>query len=228
MTPAPNTSARLVDAETWLFDLDNTLYPAGCNLFGQIDRRMGEFIGNLFGIDAVAAKQRQKGFFHQHGTTLRGLMMEHDVDPADFLAYVHNIDLSVLPALPELRRAVTALPGRKLIFTNGTVAHAERVLGRIGLDGCFEAVFDIVAADYLPKPRQEPYEKLLAQHGITAERAVMVEDMARNLAPAARLGMATIWVPTASDWAQPGHIHHVAPDLTSFLGGLTDAVAAKG
>ncbi len=235
--PAP-TLERLAATETWLFDLDNTLYPAECNLFAQIDRRMGEFISRQFGIDAVAAKQRQKGFFQQHGTTLRGLMVDHGVDPADFLNYVHDIDLSVLPALPELRQVLQALPGRKLIFTNGTVAHAERVLGRIGLADCFEAVFDIVASDYLPKPRPEPYDKLLAAHGVDPRRATMVEDMARNLAPAARLGMATIWVPTHSDWAQPvagetDHIHHVAPDLTGFLSALSNSgrnaePAAKG
>lgn len=232
MTPAPNTSARLVDAETWLFDLDNTLYPAGCNLFGQIDRRMGEFIGNLFGIDAVAAKQRQKGFFHQHGTTLRGLMVEHDVDPADFLAYVHNIDLSVLPALPELRRAVTALPGRKLIFTNGTVAHAEKVLNRIGITHHFGDIFDIVHSDFIPKPEMEPYAKFIRQTGINPKTSAMFEDIARNLEAPHALGMTTVLVVSpenhdalhlnrATGGVAQEHIHHVTDDLAGFLAGLT-------
>lgn len=223
--PIDAKAARLAATETWLFDLDNTLYPADCDLFAQIDRKMGEFICSLFDVDPVEAKRRQKGFFQSHGTTLRGLMVEHAINPADFLNYVHDIDLSPVPAMPGLRQALDALPGRKLIFTNGTVAHAERVMGRLGIADCFEAVFDIIASDYIPKPQPQPYTKLLAAHGVNPARATMVEDMARNLAPAARLGMATVWVPTRSDWAQPGpeeapHIHHIAPDLTAFLAAI--------
>lgn len=214
--------AELHSAETWLFDLDNTLYPAQYDLFAQIDRRMGEFIARRFDLSYDQAKLRQKAFFHSHGTTLRGLMVEHGDDPAEFLGYVHDIDLSPLPALPALRAALAALPGRKLVYTNGTVAHAERVMRHIGIEDCFEAVFDIVASDYLPKPNPQPYGKLLAEHGVAPQSCVMVEDMARNLAPAAALGMRTVWVPTKSDWSAPrpgeeDHIHHVAPDLTAFL-----------
>lgn len=216
--------ADLARAETWIFDLDNTLYPARCNLFAQIDRKMGEFICSHFGIALEDAKRQQKGFFNRHGTTLRGLMVEHGIDPAAFLEYVHDIDVSVVPVLPELRRALQRLPGRKMIYTNGTVAHAARVLDRLGIADQFESVFDIVASDYLPKPETAPYAKLLAAHGVAPARAVMVEDMARNLAPAAALGMTTIWIPTAEDWSAPpdegSYIHHVAPDLTAFLAAL--------
>ena len=222
----PLSGPALAAAETWIFDLDNTLYPAECNLFAQIDRRMGEFIARHFAVDYDEAKRRQKGFFQSHGTTLRGLMVEHGLDPAGFLDYVHDIDLAVVQAQPQLGAALDRLPGRKVIFTNGTVAHADRVLNRLGIADRFEAVFDIVASDYLPKPREEPYHKLLDSHGIRPRGAVMVEDMARNLVPAAALGMTTIWVPTAAEWSKPerpdetGHIHHTAPDLTAFLAAL--------
>lgn len=212
-------------AGTWIFDLDNTLYPAHCNLFAQIDQRMGEFICGHFGIALEDAKRQQKGFFNRHGTTLRGLMVEHGIDPAAFLDYVHDIDVSVLPPTPELDTALHRLPGRKMIYTNGTVAHAARVLQRLGISHHFETVFDIVSSDYLPKPQEAPYRKLLAAHGVDPRQAVMVEDMARNLVPAASLGMTTIWIPTTEDWSAPvdgdDHIHHVAPDLTAFLKELT-------
>lgn len=221
---SPLRDAALARAETWIFDLDNTLYPAECNLFAQIDQRMGAFIAELFGVDAVEAKQRQKGFFQAHGTTLRGLMVEHGVDPQAFLDFVHDIDVSVVAPLPSLTEALDRLPGRKLIYTNGTVAHADRVLARLGIADRFEGVFDIVASAYLPKPQESPYRQMVNRYGISPQRAVMVEDMARNLKPAAGLGMTTVWVPTASAWAQPDpgddHIHHVAHDLAAFLAAL--------
>lgn len=229
-TPTPSA---LRDAECWIFDLDNTLYPAECALFTQIEGRMGEYVARLLSLPLADAKIRQKAFFQKHGTTLRGLMVEHGVDPADYLAYVHDIDLTALPVLPELDRQLARLPGRKLIFTNGTVAHADRVLRRLGLADHFDVIFDIVASDFLPKPNMAPYEKLLREHGVNALGAVMVEDMARNLAPAAALGMATVWVPTASVWSQPdsghtGYISHVAPDLTRFLAEVTGCSPEAG
>jgi putative hydrolase of the HAD superfamily len=222
---APLAGTALRDAETWIFDLDNTLYPAECNLFEQVQRRMTDFIAGVFALDAAAAAEKRKHFFHTHGTTLRGLMVEHGIDPAAFLDFVHDIDLAAVNAMPALDAALTRLPGRKLIFTNGTVAHAERIMRKLGVDRHFEAVFDIVASDYLPKPDITPYRALLARHGIAPAGAVMVEDMARNLKPAAELGMTTVWVPTGAAWSQPdadghAHIHHTAPDLTAFLGGL--------
>ncbi|MCW0236524.1 MAG: pyrimidine 5'-nucleotidase [Ferrovibrio sp.] len=229
---APLAGPALRDAETWIFDLDNTLYPAECNLFEQVQRRMGEFIATTFALDAAAAAEKRKYFFHTHGTTLRGLMVEHGIDPADFLDYVHDIDLSAVAALPALAEALDRLPGRKLIYTNGTVAHADRIMRKLGVDHHFEAVFDIVASDYVPKPDMTPYRTMLQKHGVDPRGAVMVEDMARNLKPAAELGMTTIWVPTTAAWSQPDadghvHIHHTAPDLTAFLAGLHAAPAAS-
>lgn len=226
---SPLVGPALARAETWVFDLDNTLYPAECNLFAQVDRRMGDFIARHFGIGHDEAKQRQKSFFHSHGTTLRGLMVEHGLDPGAFLDYVHDIDLDVVQPMPALAAALDRLPGRKVIFTNGTVAHADRILARLGIADHFSGVFDIVAGGYLPKPQEEPYRQLLAERAINPRDAVMVEDMARNLKPAAQLGMTTVWVPTAAAWSQPdrtedaAHIHHTAPDLTAFLTALPAA-----
>ncbi|MEK9969747.1 MAG: pyrimidine 5'-nucleotidase [Ferrovibrio sp.] len=222
---APLTGAGLRDAETWIFDLDNTLYPAECNLFVQVQQRMGDFIATTFALDAAAAAEKRKYFFHKHGTTLRGLMVEHGIDPVAFLDYVHDIDLAALTPLPALSDALERLPGRKLIYTNGTVAHAERIMRRLGVDRHFEAVFDIVASDYIPKPEAAPYHAMLRRHGVAPERAVMVEDMARNLKPAAALGITTVWIPTAAAWSQPdpgenAFIHHTAPDLIAFLAAL--------
>ena len=228
MTPSianlpPQGGRPLREIETWIFDLDNTLYPSHCNLFAEAEARMAHFIVHELGIavsidDAHALRRR---FFLDHGTTLRGLMLEHGIEPKRFLDYVHEIDLSPVPADPALAEAIAALPGRKLIFTNGTLDYAERVIARIGLTGQFLAIHDIIACNYLPKPDPSGYALLLERHGIAPETTLMVEDMARNLVPAARLGMTTAWVRTPKDWAREGagpeHIHHVIEDLAPWL-----------
>ena len=219
----PPGGRPLDEIETWIFDLDNTLYPARCNLFAEAEARMAHFIVHELGLtltlaDAHALRRR---FFLDHGTTLRGLMLEHGIEPKRFLDYVHEIDLSPVPPDPDLVAAVAALPGRKLVFTNGTADYAERVIARIGLTGQFLAIHDIIACDYLPKPDPSGYELLLRRHGVAPETALMVEDMARNLPPAAALGMTTAWVSTPKDWARegaaPGDIHHVVEDLAPWL-----------
>ena len=154
--------------DTWVFDLDNTLYPASCRLFDQIDVKMGEFVSRLLGIEFAEAKRRQKELFYRHGTTLRGLMVEHGVPPDGFLDYVHDIDHSPVAASPRLDEALHGLPGRKLIFTNGTVAHAEKVLARLGVGRHFGDIFDIFHSDFIPKPQIEPYRKFIAATGIAA------------------------------------------------------------
>ena len=206
--------------ETWIFDLDNTLYPATYNVFSQVDRRMGEFVSNYLGVSYDEAKQVQKHLFRKHGTTLRGLMTEHGMDPGPFLNYVHELDLSLIPAHGRLNDVLHRLPGRKLIFTNGTVPYAQRVVARLGLDGHFEAVHDIVACAYLPKPDRTGYETMCHRYGIEPTSAVMVEDIAKNLLPAHEMGMTTVWVPADTEWSSEGvgpHIHHVAEDLAAFL-----------
>ena len=218
--------------ETWIFDLDNTLYPASCNLFHQIDWRMTEFIAGRLELARDDARRLQKDLFRRHGTTLAGLMAEHALEPAPFLAFVHDIDLSPVAPAPDLDRALDALPGRKLVFTNGSVRHAENVLGRLGVARHFEALFDIAAAGYMPKPRPEPYRALLDRHAVDPRRALMAEDIARNLVPAAALGMTTLWVRGEADWASAGaeedHVHFAADDLAAWLTAVADARPIRG
>lgn len=227
-------AAPLSDIEVWIFDLDNTLYPASCNLFAQVDQRIGAFIADHFGIPYDEARAMQKRFFRDHGTTLRGLMVEHDVDPIPFLDYVHAIDVTPVAPSPELDRALERLPGRKVIYTNGSARHAANVTDRLGITRHFDTVFDIVEAGYVPKPDPRPYRDLLDRHAIAPRTACMVEDIARNLVPAHALGMTTVWVRSEADWARPDpslpgggvgtatHIDHVAEDLVAWLAAVPE------
>ncbi|NNG05873.1 MAG: pyrimidine 5'-nucleotidase [Inquilinus sp.] len=226
---APRATDPLDHVEVWIFDLDNTLYPASCDLFAQVHRRIGEFIARQLAVDLDTARQVQHKFFLEHGTTLRGLMTEHGVEPSAFLDFVHDIDVSPVPPDPSLRASLERLEGRKLIFTNGSVAHAERVIGRLGVAGQFEAIVDIAASEYLPKPDRRAYDRMIASHRFDPRQAAMVEDMAVNLRPAHALGMTTVWVRTAHDWAGPkegeDHVDHRIDDLSDWL---AEVVAARG
>ena len=217
-----NTDFEHVD--TWVFDLDNTIYPARYNLFDQVDLRIGAFIARLLDLDAVAARRIQKQYFRDHGTTLRGLMLHHDVDPHDFLGFVHDIDVDCISPSPDLDRNLDRLAGRKVIFTNGSTAHAEAVLARLGVAKRFCGIFAITDADFIPKPEAAPYAALIENFQIDPRGAVMVEDIARNLVPAAALGMTTVWVRTDNAWGAAGsagdHIHHVIDDVADWLTGL--------
>jgi putative hydrolase of the HAD superfamily len=214
-------SRRFAEIETWIFDLDNTLYPASCNLFDQIHQRMGEFIMTLLAVDLEEAMRLRGRYFREHGTTLRGLMIEHGIDPRSFLDHVHEIDLSPIPDDGALAAALAALPGRKLIFTNGTVRHAENILGHLGISHHFSGLFDIEACNWIPKPDEGGYRELVRRFDIVPERAAMIEDMAKNLAPAAALGMTTVWLRGTLDWAKEGaegaHVHHVVDALAPWL-----------
>lgn len=198
--------------DNWIFDLDNTLYPASADLFGLIDRRMGEYIQRLIGCDAVEARRLQKHYFHEHGTTLSGLMASHGVDPHEFLDFVHDIEMDALAEDRRLVEAVARLPGRKLIFTNGDEPYARRVLARLGLSESFEAIHDIHACAYQPKPDPASYRSMCDALRVAPETALFVEDMARNLAPAKALGMTTVWVNNGSEQAA----HHAAPDYIDY------------
>ncbi len=208
----------------WVFDLDNTLYPADCRLFDQIDKRMGEFISGLLDLDLPAARRIQKDYFHHYGTTLRGLMDNHGVDPDHFLTYVHEIDCSVVPESPALVAVLDRLAGRKLVFTNGPHSHAKTVLERLGVHGHFDGIFDVADAGYIPKPDPQCYRSLISTHGIDPKGAILFEDIARNLEPAADFGMTTVLVTSAADRDTPpdlpqdaDHIHHVTDDLVGWL-----------
>jgi putative hydrolase of the HAD superfamily len=214
--------------DTWVFDLDNTLYPASCRLFDQIDVKMGEFVSQLLNVEYAEAKRRQKQLFYKYGTTLRGLMVEHGVNPDGFLDYVHDIDHTPVPHSPRLDAALHALPGRKLIFTNGTVGHADKVLARLGVTHHFGDIFDIVHSDFIPKPDIEPYRKFVAQTGIRPETSAMFEDIARNLEVPHTLGMTTVLVVAPENLdaqylnrenggVDQSYIHHVTGDLIEFL-----------
>ncbi len=228
----PETRPLDPDAiEVWLFDLDNTLYPASCRLFDQVDVAMGRYVADMLSLEPAEARALQKQYYREHGTTLRGLMDNHDIDPHDYLRAVHDIDLSPVQPNPRLDAALARLPGRKLIFTNGSVPHAEGVLGRLGVGHHFEAIFDIVASDFVPKPEPAPYHKLLAEHGIAPTRAFFAEDSARNLVPAHELGMTTLYVQHQAEWnvdahADADYIHHRCEDLTDWLESMLESAAA--
>jgi putative hydrolase of the HAD superfamily len=183
----------------WIFDLDNCLYPASTRLFDLIDERMGDYIQRLLQCDRVEARRVQKAHFHDHGTTLAGLMKHQQVDPHHFLADVHDIDLERIEANPRLDAGLGRLPGRKYLFTNGDAPYAQRVLDRIGIAHHFDHLHDIHAAELVPKPSMHGYRLLVEQLGIDPARTVMIEDMAQNLAPAKSLGMTTVWVDNGSE-----------------------------
>jgi putative hydrolase of the HAD superfamily len=207
--------------ETWVFDLDNTLYPASCGLFSQVQARMNEYICSRLALSPEAAAELRARYFREHGTTMNGLMLVDRIDPHEFLAFVHDIDHSVVPPDPELVAALSGLAGRKLVYTNGSVRHAENLLAHLGVTHLFEDIFDIVASDFAPKPAMAPFRTFVGRYGVEPRRALMVEDMAKNLAPAAALGMTTAWVRTNVDWAamasDADYIHHVVEHLPGFL-----------
>jgi putative hydrolase of the HAD superfamily len=213
---------RPLDAiETWIFDLDNTLYPASCRLFDQIHARMQRFVALRLGLSPEAALAVQKSYFRQYGTTMRGLMMVDRVDPHEFMRFVHDVDLSCVPEDPVLAVALAALPGKKIVHTNGSAAHAERLLAHLGIAESFSGIVDIAAAGFEPKPAPAGYLELLRRHRVQPQTAFMVEDIANNLVPAAALGMTTAWLRGTLGWAAAGadgdHVHYVVDDLGAFL-----------
>ena len=214
--------------DTWVFDLDNTLYPHHVNLWEQVDARIRDYIAGFLKIPHAEAFRVQKDYYKRYGTSMRGLMTEHGMKPDDFLDFVHQIDHSPLQANEALGRAIEKLRGRKLILTNGTRRHAQAVLERLKLEHHFDEVFDIVAAALEPKPSPQTYARFLRTHAVDPARAAMFEDLARNLAVPHELGMTTVLVVPEStrevfreDWELEGrdapHVDHVTDDLTGFL-----------
>lgn len=229
LLPMDIASPALPPIETWVFDLDNTLYPASSSLFPQIDVRMRRFIADRLHLSLDEAFALQKRYYREFGTTLRGLMLVHGIEPDAFLSFVHDIDHSVLAAAPRLDAALARLEGRKLIFTNGSEHHAENVLARLGIERHFEGIFDIKAAHFIPKPQPECYQTMILRHGVDPRSALMVEDIHRNLRPAAAIGMTTLWVREdghpdtevlRQDDGDLSHVHHITDDLAGWLEGI--------
>ena len=223
--PAPRAFGHV---ETWVFDLDNTLYPHHLNLWQQVDVRIRDFIAGFLKITHEEAFTLQKDYYKRYGTSMRGLMTEHGMNPDDFLDFVHQIDHSPLEPNAVLGAAIERLPGRKLILTNGTRRHADAVLARLELDAHFEDVFDIIAAELEPKPSPGTYDRFLKAHDVDARKAAMFEDLARNLAVPYALGMTTVLVVPErtrevfrEGWELEGrdapHVDHVTDDLAGFL-----------
>ncbi|HEX7858089.1 MAG TPA: pyrimidine 5'-nucleotidase [Sphingobium sp.] len=221
-------SPNLGHVESWIFDLDNTLYPPECDLFALMDVRMTAYVARISGLGLDEARVLQKSWFRDHGTTLCGLMAHHDVDPIDFLTEVHDIALDRLEPDASLKAAITRLPGRRLIYTNGDANYAGRVLDRLELSDLFECVHDIHACAYVPKPRPEGYAALCDSYHVEPMRAAFFEDMARNLRPAKALGMTTVWLNNGSEWgreagaegSQADFIDYETPALAPFLTAL--------
>lgn len=240
LSAGPANKPRMTDfshIETYIFDLDNTLYPADCHLFAQIDAKMTTFIEERLHLPHEEARHLQKKYYSVYGTTLNGLMTLHNIPPEDFLHFVHDIDLTPVDRNDALRSAISALPGKRYIFTNGSVAHAENVAGKIGILDLFDGIFDIIQADYTPKPHAVTYQRFTEQFAINPARSAMFEDLPENLRTAHDMGLTTVLVQSEADWlhdepsekrpARAGetyqHVHHTTQDLTSFLTGLKTA-----
>ncbi len=225
---ADRTPRAFEHIETWVFDLDNTLYPHHVNLWQQVDERIRDYIARFLKVSKDEAFRMQKDYYKRYGTSMRGLMIEHGMGPDDYLDYVHQIDHSPIEPNPALGAAIETLPGRKLILTNGTRRHADAVLARLGLHDHFEHVYDIIAAELEPKPSAQTYHRFLKVHAVDADKAAMFEDLARNLAVPHELGMTTVLVVPEGTrevlregWELEGrdapHVDHVTDDLTGFL-----------
>lgn len=230
-SPMSAPSLPLSSVETWVFDLDNTLYPPTSDLFPKVSRRMGSYIVERFGLPWDEARALQRELFLSHGTTMAGLVKLHGIDPDDYLTYVHDVDLSDIPDDPVLDGLLARLPGRKLIYTNGSTGHAERVSKHLGIDHHFEGCFDIVASEFRPKPNGDAFDTFLSRFGVDPSRAAMVEDMAKNLVPAKARGMATIWIksdsPVSGAESDLEHIDHAIDDLNAFLNALLASTDRK-
>ncbi|MDR7036888.1 MULTISPECIES: pyrimidine 5'-nucleotidase [Methylobacterium] len=218
---------RFEGVDTWVFDLDNTLYPSDARVWPQVDERITLYVMRLYGLDGLSARALQKHFYHRYGTTLKALMIEDGVEPHDFLDFAHDIDHSSIKLDTALGDAIERLPGRKLILTNGSRRHAENVAGKLGILDHFEDVFDIAAADFVPKPERTTYERFLTRHGVDPRRSALFEDIARNLVVPHDLGMATVLVvppvldPFRERFEQEAvkepHIDYITNDLAGFL-----------
>jgi len=219
---------RFSHIRDWIFDLDNCLYPASTGLFALIDERMGAYIARLLGCDAAEAKRVQKAHFHEHGTTLAGLMRENEVDPHHFLADVHDIPLDRVNADERLDRLLPQLPGRRFVFTNGDAPYARRVLEAIGVHAHFDDLHDIHSSELRPKPDPHGYALLCERFGIDPAHALLADDMVQNLAPAKQLGMTTVWVDNGSERGNHGYDEAVVDVRISDVGEWLESIMGNG
>jgi putative hydrolase of the HAD superfamily len=228
LTEKPRTGPDFRHVRSWIFDLDNTLYRADNGIFAQIEARMTDYVAMLLALPRDQARLRQKELYRQYGTTLNGLMREHDVDAEDYLRYVHDIDLAALAPDAALSAALEKLPGKRFVFTNGCRDHAQRILARLDLAHLFDAVWDIRTIDFIPKPHGDAYDSVVRASGVEPGACAMFEDLARNLVPARAMGMTTIWLKTDAPWGkhgplldvEPGDIDHETEDLAGFLNSI--------
>jgi len=200
---------------SWVFDLDNTLYPPKTRLFDQIEERMRHFMAHYLGVSLNEADRLRGSYWAQYGTTLAGLMAEHNMHPDAFLEDVHDIDFTVLDADLRLRELISALPGRKVIYTNGTAPYAQRVSAARGLEGLFDAVYGIEDAGFHPKPRAEAFREVFGKDGLDTKTSVMFEDEPRNLEVPHGFGLRCVYV--GQEPISHGHVHHQTEDLAAFL-----------
>ncbi|MEO1949962.1 pyrimidine 5'-nucleotidase [Thioclava sp.] len=212
-------AAEFAHVDAWVFDLDNTLYPPEARLFDQIEVKMTDFVMRSLGVDRARADHLRNHYWQLYGTTLAGLMHEHDVDPAPYLHEVHEISLDHLVVDKALREGIEALPGRKIVYTNGSAPYATRVIAARGLTGLFDGVYGVEHAEFHPKPRAEAFDRVFAQAGIAPDRGAMFEDDARNLRHPHAIGMKTVHVAPAP--APEDHIHYHTADLAGFLRKIT-------
>ena len=180
--------------DTWIFDLDNTLYSAESGIFQQVHQLMGEFIKNYLKVDLNEAKKIQSKYYKEHGTTLKGLMDNYGVDPDHFLAEVHKLDYSIVSSNEKLNIQLKKLIGRKIIYTNANLQHTLDVLERIGLTNFFDEIFDIKMANYIPKPEIKPYQQIIEKYDLNPNSSAMFDDIAKNLVPAKKVGFTSVWI----------------------------------
>ena len=212
---------KLTNIKYWIFDLDNTLYSGQTKVFSEVDKKMSSFISKKFNVDIVEAKKIQKEYFYEYGTTLSGLMKKKNVDPNEFLEFVHDIDISWLPKDKILKNELIKIKEKKIIFTNGSHAHVENVTKQLGIFVLFDGAFDITDANYVPKPHLDPYQKLIKKFDLDPNLSILIEDIAHNLEQAKNLGMQTCWLENEEAFAKKDsdkpYIDYKIKSLPSFL-----------
>ncbi|MDC0364016.1 pyrimidine 5'-nucleotidase [Candidatus Pelagibacter sp.] len=211
----------LLNINYWIFDLDNTLYSGQTEVFSEVDKKMSAFISKKMNVDLIKAKEIQKKYFYEYGTTLSGLMKQDSIDPHEFLEFVHDIDISWLPKDLKLKDELIKIKEKKFIFTNGSHAHVENVTKQLGIDGLFDGAFDIVDANFVPKPHIDPYKKIIDKFKIEPTKSILIEDIAHNLEQAKNLGMKTCWLENDEAFAKKDadkpYIDYKIKNLPSFL-----------